>query len=109
MLAHFPKAGLHDPRGNLALSMAFFCLTLLRSQSHERDSNPRQHDSVGAENGLRRLSAESGGNGPTLGVSANEQAPKPPTNGAFLAVSAGNVGETRLVGGVHQTRTNDNN
>ena len=38
----------------------FPSLALLRFKHPEEDSNPRQHDGVGGENGLQRLSAESG-------------------------------------------------
>lgn len=73
------------------------------------DSNLRQHDGVGAENGLQRLSEESGGDGRILGVSANLVASKTPRNGPLLAVSGACSKWARLAGGVHQTRTSDNN
>ena len=82
---------------------------LLRFKYPEEDSNPRQHDGVGVGKGPQRLSAESGGYGLIMGVSANLVASKTPANGAFPTVSARVFGEARLVGGSHQTRTSDNN
>ena len=82
-----------------ALSTAFSCLILLRFQSHELDSNPRQHVGVGAEFGLQRLFAESGQISVKSGVSANPRLTKPPTNGRFLTVSGAGQKLTGLVGG----------
>jgi hypothetical protein len=75
----------------------------------KEDSNLRQHDGVGAEIGLQRLSAKTRGNALKSSVSANRPTPKVPTNGHLLAVSPARTKRGGLVGGPHQTRTSDNN
>ena len=74
-----------------------------------QDSNHRQHDVVGTEIGLQRLSGQSRGNALKSGVSANTLARKVPTNGPLLGVSLRETKCAGLVGGSHQTRTFDNN